>query len=318
MEIKKQHNRGLMKGAMIGTVLIAVGLILQLCFGAVRWELIEWPVNIVILAAFIVSLTIMHFFRGNVHLFAWLSGYQSAISAMIFSIGVTIALGVIEQKPSGSDRGIMHHLLSAWPFVMLYAWLTTSLGMTILKVGTRRWTWRTGAFMLNHVGLFVVLTTATLGSADIERLTITVGNQSLGYGPQDIAYDETSTRHRSVELDFAVELNDFEITYHSPDSIHDEPVPESYTSHVRIYNKSREKTEIWGDTVIKVNKPVNVRGWNIYQYGYGGYIDGHTVGYSRLMLVRDPWLPWVYAGIFMLLAGAVTLFFTSKADCRKK
>ena len=29
-------------------------------------------------------------------------------------------------------------------------------------------------------------------------------------------------------------------------------------------------------------------------------------------LVRDPWLPWVYAGIFLMLAGAVGLFIIPK------
>jgi hypothetical protein len=34
---------------------------------------------------------------------------------------------------------------------------------------------------------------------------------------------------------------------------------------------------------------------------------GPESDYSEFLLVRDPWLPWVYAGIFMMLAGALCL-----------
>ena len=35
---------------------------------------------------------------------------------------------------------------------------------------------------------------------------------------------------------------------------------------------------------------------------------------SVFELVRDPWLPYVYLGIFMMLAGAVALFFGREKD----
>ena len=133
---------------------------------------------------------------------------------------------------------------------------------------------------------------------------MTVGNQALGYGPQDIAHDETSATHKSMKLDFAILLKDFEIAYHTTDSIHPDRIPESYTSHVTIFSEAEQV-----DTVIKVNEPVNVNGWDIYQYGYGGIVDDTTVGFSRLLLVRDPWLPFVYTGIFIMLGGALTLIF---------
>jgi cytochrome c biogenesis protein ResB len=58
-----------------------------------------------------------------------------------------------------------------------------------------------------------------------------------------------------------------------------------------------------------VNKPLNFMGWKIYQLSYSEAMGG--IGISILELVRDPWLPYVYTGIFMMLAGAVWLFLKS-------
>lgn len=58
---------------------------------------------------------------------------------------------------------------------------------------------------------------------------------------------------------------------------------------------------------LEVNKPVTVKGWTLYQMGY----DEKSGKWSELSLVegvRDPWLPVVYLGFFMILAGN-TLFF---------
>ncbi len=60
-------------------------------------------------------------------------------------------------------------------------------------------------------------------------------------------------------------------------------------------------------TVLEVNKPVSVQGWKLYQMGY----DEKSGRWSELSIVegvRDPWLPAVYLGFFMIMAGN-TLFF---------
>lgn len=322
MNIRKKHifkkPWGIQEGLLIGTGLLTAGLMLQFSIGNVRWHQTAWPVNILLLSAFMSILVGMHLLHEKVYFFTWLGGYANAISSLIFSTLVTLVLGITEQKSAENDGCMLNHLLSAWPFVLIYVWLTVSLGMTILKVSAKRWTKCTLAFMLNHLGLFVVLIAGTMGNADIRRLSMTVGNRQLGYDVQDIAHEETSSMLKSMVLDFAIALNDFEITYHTPDSAHPEPIPESYTSHVRIYTKTGDELTIWCDTVIRVNKPVNVQGWDIYQYGYGGITDDGTVGFSRLELVRDPWLPWVYTGILMMLGGALTLLLTKMPKNGKK
>lgn len=58
-----------------------------------------------------------------------------------------------------------------------------------------------------------------------------------------------------------------------------------------------------------INKPAYLAGWKVYQYSYDESMGAaHRV--SIFQLVADPWLPFVYLGIGLLLLGAVLLFFS--------
>ena len=82
--------------------------------------------------------------------------------------------------------------------------------------------------------------------------------------------------------------------------------PRRFASDVTVYTANDRKV----DGVIEVNKPLEVEGWKIYQVSYDQNL-GRWSDTSVFELVRDPWLPWVYAGIFMMLAGAVLMFITA-------
>jgi hypothetical protein len=59
---------------------------------------------------------------------------------------------------------------------------------------------------------------------------------------------------------------------------------------------------------LQVNKPVGFGGWKLYQMGY----DEKNGRWSRLSIIeaiRDPWLPAVYVGFFMLMAGNILFFW---------
>ena len=79
--------------------------------------------------------------------------------------------------------------------------------------------------------------------------------------------------------------------------------PERFVSDVTIYT---QKGEVLHDTV-EVNHPLKVDGWDIYQLSYDE-TKGRWSDVSIFELVRDPWLPFVYAGIIMMMLGAVCLF----------
>ena len=83
--------------------------------------------------------------------------------------------------------------------------------------------------------------------------------------------------------------------------------PRKFSSELNIQTKSGKQVT----TIIEVNRPFKIEGWTIYQLGYNTEM-GRWSNLSVLELVRDPWLPVVYFGIFLMMAGAVFLFITGK------
>jgi len=86
-----------------------------------------------------------------------------------------------------------------------------------------------------------------------------------------------------------------------------EPEAKRYLSNIDITNNQGEKTNL----DIEVNKPKKYKGWKIYQSGYNEEMGKWSTS-STFQIVRDPWLPVVYIGLFMLLAGAVYIFWIGK------
>jgi hypothetical protein len=83
-----------------------------------------------------------------------------------------------------------------------------------------------------------------------------------------------------------------------------EPEPERFSSDIVLFSPGNEKIE----TTLEVNKPYRYMGWKLYQLSYDDAM-GRWSSLSVIEAVRDPWLPVVYAGVFMLLAGAGYLFW---------
>ncbi len=83
------------------------------------------------------------------------------------------------------------------------------------------------------------------------------------------------------------------------------PEPQKYSSDLVIKDSELGDTEVR----VEVNKPYKHRGWKLYQLSYDERM-GKWSQLSVIEAVRDPWLPLVYTGIFMLLAGAAYLFWT--------
>ena len=279
-------------GGLVCCGMIVAGVLLQLTAGPIRWDALAWPVNGLVLAALLLGIVAMHLCRSRVRLFRWMATLQAGIPAMVACAMLTLLMGVTRQVPSGHQPaepiGITA-MLSFWPFVLSYLWLTVLVGM--VSMTRLRPSWRNVPFLFNHLGIFIALVAGTLGNADMQRLLMTVQEGKTEWR----AVDE---KHRVHEMPIAIELHDF--------SIEQEPKL-SFLSDVTVYTK---KGLALRDT-IRVNKPLTVRGWKVYQYSYDEAMGGKS-DISVFELVRDPWLPFVYLGIFMMLAGAVSVFLKSK------
>ncbi len=285
---------GMTGGGLACGVLIVAGLLLQMLVGPVRWSMMGWPVNIIVLTALLLFIILAHFCRNRISLFRWMSTLQAGIPAMVACVMMTMLMGVTRQVPAGhvpTDPIGITDMLSFWPFVLVYVWLTLLLGM-VCMTRLHHPTWRSIPFLFNHFGLFLALVAGTLGNADMQRLHMIAQEGKIEWRAIDV-------HHRVHKLPIAIELHDFSIEKHPT---------LSFLSDVTVYTKN-------GITVrdtIRVNKPLSVSGWKIYQYSYDE-AKGSMSDISIFELVRDPWLPYVYLGIFMMLAGAVWLFLQPSA-----
>ena len=268
------------------------GLALQLCVGQVKWEAFAWPVNGYVFGGFLILIAIAFLLRKKVYAFQFLSTYQAAIPAMVYAVVLTIIMGLTRQKAGGTW---LNDMLSFWPFVLIYVYIAVILGVIILRriinfqfsIFNLK---RDIPFLLNHLGLFLALTTATLGNADMQRLKMIT---AVGE-PEWRALDANGV---VKEMPLSIELKKFIM------ETYDDGSPKRFASEIRILTKTRKDIE----TTVDVNKPYEVDGWKIYQFGYDTQMGANSQ-ISILELVSDPWLPLVYTGIYMMLAGAVCMF----------
>ena len=163
------------KLVLMGAGLLLTGMLLQLTTGAIDWSAFAWPINLILLCGYLLFIGIIYAFHVKVYFFRWLSHYTSVVPALTYAVVLTLIMGVTKQVPDGhpsNDPIGFTRMLSFWPFVLMYLWITTILGLAILK-HLSSFKLKEIPFLLNHLGLFIALVSATLGSADMQRLTMT-------------------------------------------------------------------------------------------------------------------------------------------------
>lgn len=190
---------------------MAIGLLLHLFTGAVDWDNFAWPINMYILTIYVITLIVLFILRKKLYFVRWAMTYNAAVPALIAVMFMTFVMGMVRQVPSSpvmGDVSIFNRMLSFWPFILVYLWMTSIIGLVSIKhlVAFRM----AGIpFLLNHLGLFIALVAATLGSADMKRLTM---NTRIGQAE----WRATDADGRLHELPLAIELVNFSIDEYPP------------------------------------------------------------------------------------------------------
>ena len=289
MKSKRDKPWKMKEGFLVGGGLLAVGLLLQTAIGPLDWGIFAAPVNYIALALLLALIGAMFLLRRKFRAFEWLMHSGAAIPCLCYATGLTIIMGLTVQTPYGGIPWLSQ-MLRFWPFVLVWTWMMIIAGLATLNHLLHR-EWREIPFIFNHLGVFLAIVCATLGSADLQMLEMTVFEGSA----ERKAIDEDGFGY---EPGFTIGLDDFTM------DTYDNGIPKRFASDVSITTKD-------GRTIsgtVEVNKPLSVDGWKIYQYDYDAR-RGPESQYSIFMLVRDPWLPGVYLGIFLMLAGALCLMF---------
>lgn len=83
--------------------------------------------------------------------------------------------------------------------------------------------------------------------------------------------------------------------------------PREYSSQIEILKPGHKNIKY----TLKVNHPLTIDGWTLYQLGYENE-RGKWSRYSTIEATRDPWLWAVYVGIYMILLGAIHIFWVGQ------
>ena len=183
------------EGFAIGVGLLVTGLVLQISMGPVEWGLLSWPANIIILAVFVVGAILLYALRSKAYALRFLATMHCAVPALVLTSALTIVMGLTRQVADGqpaTDWLGITRMLSFWPFVLLYVYVAVILSqVTIMQL--LHFKWRKLPSLVSHLGLLITLLTATLGSADMQRLTMTVSKET----PEWRAVDSSTGAMRS-------------------------------------------------------------------------------------------------------------------------
>ncbi len=170
-----------------------------------------WPVNLIILIVFLGYLLLVQLFIKHPFI-KWLSTTKAAISAIsVFTILILI-MGFIPQNNNSSSSFVhalgLDHINNSWGYFLVAIYLMVVLGLTAIRraypISIKNF-----AFLLNHGGLWIVIAAASLGSADLWKLTLPIEEDEVSF----TVYDK---QNQAYQLPFAVKLVDFDIELYPP------------------------------------------------------------------------------------------------------
>lgn len=187
---------------------IFIGFILEVFFD---FPNIAFPYNLwLAIALLILSFAIYYFYRDK-KFFVILSSVHTAIVGLIFYIIFLILSGIIPQVENNtflSQIGLTH-IVKSYPFALLTLILIINLLLAIWKRIFMPLTLKNITFLINHLGILIVLMFASLAAFDLIRTTMYVEkNKVIWYAFKD--------NKEVVDLPFAIELKDFRIDYFEP------------------------------------------------------------------------------------------------------
>ncbi len=213
MDKKKKllkHPFGYREGFIIALLFLLAGFIIELIIKK-PVGLPGWPVNLIILLVFLGYLLLVQLFIKH-RLIKWLSTPKAAISSIsIFTI-LVLLMGFIPQNNNNSSALVhslgLDHITRSWGYFFVSIYLMVILGLTTIR-RISSFSIKNFAFFLNHGGLWLVIATASLGSADLWRLSLPIEEGEVSF----TVYDQ---QNNAYQLPFAVKLVDFDIEVYPP------------------------------------------------------------------------------------------------------
>jgi hypothetical protein len=217
--------------------LAGVGFLLQLTIGHFDFYLLHAPANYIALAILLALIVPTALCRDR-PLVRWISDIPFAIALIAGLLVLSLYMELTPQlaRPDPHPLGLVSRLgftrmISSWPFVLLYAMVLISLGITTAG-RLIHYTKGDFAFVCNHLGLWILLAASGFGAADMERVVMYVREGETQWQ----VFDPSG---HALELPLAIKLKDFILEQYPPrlaiiDRQSGVPLPEDKPGYYQI------------------------------------------------------------------------------------
>jgi hypothetical protein len=218
------------------------------------------PYNLYSILALILILVFIFVGYRNKTFVKWLSSVPCSISAISVYALMVLLLGFIPQQGGNQLKWLqllgLNHVKNSWPFLLIQLYLLVSLGLVVLRRGIP-FKLKNLGFLLNHLGLWITLVAAGIGSGDLKRVTIDL------YENGDYINTGILANQQKYELPFLIRLLDFNIElYNSKIAVADGSKGEIVQKHgetIPIIHKGFETTLINWEIKVKEYLPFSIK-----------------------------------------------------------
>jgi hypothetical protein len=304
MNEKKKWPSGFIDSFVIGFILIVFGFLCQIFFNNIDLTLL-WPNNLIAGIVFTNILIFIYFFFKNRYFVVWLSSAPTAISSIVYISFLALLGGFISQGDGTTNSIILklglNNVFSSWPFIITMIFFLTTLGMTTLK-RTFPFKKENFGFILNHLGLWLIVFSAGLGTGDIQQLSMKLTENNIVWHAQD-------DKQKVYELPVAFKLLQFDIDEYNP-------------KLAIIDNTTGDMQGKEGNNLLAIEDSLNTdfQGYNItidefYKYSFKNGENFHPVNHmdaapAAKITVTDNGNTvnsWVTCGSFMIKGEALKI-----------
>lgn len=277
---------------MVGrcALLCVAGMALQLFWGNVNVaSFLYYPMSLVVAVNYLYILILFYSKSGSVKFVRTLYDRPAYLTSLTSMLVLTLLFGLIRQD--GSTEGLwgvlgFTRMSTSWIFVLFLLHFMTVIGLKAVE-DVHRWKQRKLPAVVMHVSFFVILASSVFGSGDKVRVRVMAHQDhpvSVG-----IAKDG-----EMMELPFTLMLKEF--------SLEGDSLRFHYLSQVTLTDEEGTR-----EAEIRVNHPLRVGQWWIYQSGFDNSHGSRTV-ISILECVKDSWYPMIHIGMWMILLGGGMMF----------
>ncbi len=207
-----QSPWGYAESFMLAFGLLFIGFSLEFTVGSASFGSIIFPQNLILGSVYILLIALVYVLIRKKPVFKFFSGIPASIGAIAGLTILVVIMGITPQIPMAS-KGIVsilafNRLTTSIPFLLINFYLLFVLGMVVMqKLFPLKW--KNWGFICSHLGLWITVFAAGLGSGDLQRLRMDLNENQI----EGRAYDD---KGNYLELPLAIKLNDFRIDEFHP------------------------------------------------------------------------------------------------------